>query len=109
MTQAHESRPEKATPEAAKSFGGDYDQYSDTTDITTLGRAEWALAMEFYQSGYAAGVAAGRRYESEELAAIQREAVRIVHAMANISPRDRDADRARRQRIDARFGGGHRG
>lgn len=74
-----------------------------TTDITKLSNAEWDRCMEFYSSGYTAGVAAGRQYEHDEVATLQRDAARIVHDLAGIPPRDQEADAERRARIDARF------
>ncbi|MEK4240809.1 hypothetical protein NYE39_02220 [Janibacter sp. FSL W8-0316] len=73
------------------------------TDVTTLSNAEWDRCMDYYRSGYMAGLDRGRALADAEAAAIGREAARIVHLMAGIPERDREADKARRARIDARF------
>lgn len=66
-------------------------------------QARWDDFMTGYQSGYLAGIDRGRQHERDEVEAIGREAARIVHRMADIPPRDQDADAARRRRIDERF------
>lgn len=67
--------------------------------------ARWRDYLTGYEFGYLDGIDRGRQLEHDEVAAIQRHAVRNVHAAAKLPPRDADADRARRERIDARFGG----
>lgn len=74
-------------------------------DLGRLDAHDWCLFMEGYECGHAHGVTRGRQLEHDEVARIQRHAVRNVHAAAKLPPRDADADRARRARIDARFGG----
>lgn len=69
-------------------------------------RARWDDYWTGYTSGYCDGIERGRQIEHDEVAAIQRHAARTVHAMAATPPRDAQADRARRARIDARFAPG---
>lgn len=65
----------------------------------------WRDYLAGYESGYSLGIDRGRQIEHDDVAAIQRHAAGIVHAMAKLAPRDLDEDRARRARIDQRFGG----
>lgn len=74
-----------------------------TDDITAMPPTEWTRFCEGYQSGYAHGVAHGRQLEHDELATLQREAVRIVHELAKVPPRDAEADRAAAERRAARW------
>ena len=102
MTSADESRPETVAPEAAKSFGGDSPQYSGNV------LDEWPPSRldDYYlgwSAGYLEGIDRGRELADAEAAARHRAAARIVVAATKVPERDRDADRARRARIDARW------
>jgi len=71
---------------------------------------EWRLYLDGYQAGYVDGIERGREIADDEAAAIHREAVRVVHAMAKLDPHvDREerrrrcqADAAERHALDAR-------
>ena len=52
-----------------------------------------AIALEWYEAGYVAGLAEGRRREDAELAAIQRAAVASARVTANSVPYDVLAER----------------
>lgn len=56
-----------------------------------------------YTAGYCAGHEAGRKFADDEIATLQREAARIVHRLAEIPERDREADRAAAARREARW------
>lgn len=64
----------------------------------------WAV----YRSGYVSGWDAGWKAADEDAANLQREAARIVHALANVPPRDRGEDRRRAEARDAYFAGSRR-
>lgn len=59
---------------------------------------QWDVAVVFYQSGYLHGLDAGREHERQEVAALQVAAAQIVHAMAEIPPRDVVEDRRQADR-----------
>lgn len=58
---------------------------------------EWAIFVNGYESGYTHGYEAGIEAERAEVAALQRAAVEVVHALAEVSARDVVADRRRAQ------------
>ncbi len=60
-------------------------------------RAEWDVYLTGYRDGYRDGIDLGRKQMDDELATLQREAHRVVMAMAKLDPWD-DAQRRRRQR-----------
>lgn len=64
---------------------------------------DWHVWVDGWTAGRAEGIARGRALADEEAVAAGREAAYIVSQMAEIPPRDREADSARRARIDARF------
>lgn len=83
---------------------------SETDSIATkpvdLVNATPKIRDAFWQgftSGYCAGHEAGREFAEDEISALQREAARVVHGLARISERDREVDKARRARIEARW------
>ncbi|WP_270888620.1 hypothetical protein [Pedococcus sp. 5OH_020] len=78
-----------------------------TADGRVWTHREWVAYLDGWLSGYVNGEAVGydRGYVAcdGEIATIQREAARIVHAMANIPERDRAADEAAAERRSARW------
>lgn len=73
-------------------------------DITAMPPTEWARFCEGFQSGYSQGIDKGRQLEHDEVATLQAEAVRIVHELAKVPPRDAAADRAAAEKRAARWG-----
>lgn len=105
MTWANESRPAANRAAITKHLVGATSENDSTVpaDVTTMSNAEWISYSDAWCNGWSAGIDEGRRREREEIATIGREAARIVHAMAEIPPRDADADRAAAARRDARW------
>ena len=66
-------------------------------------RREWETYLDGYGWGYAEGITEGRRQAEEDIANLQRSAAEVVHFLAGIPPRDRDADKAAAQRREARW------
>lgn len=85
-------------------LAADTDTQPNVLDEWPQGR--WDDYMTGYSAGYAHGIERGRQIEHNEITTIGREAARIVHRMADIPPRDQDADAERRRRIDQRFNEG---
>jgi len=98
---ARESRPHGAAPE---SFAGDPHSVA-ATDLPAalVPRTEWETYLEGYMHGYAQGIDLGRRQMDDELATIQRAACEVVHRMADLPERDREADRQAAERREARW------
>ncbi len=67
------------------------------TDLVGMPPDLWETFLEGYASGFAIGVDRGRELADEEMATLQREAHRVVMAMAKLDPW-KDAQRRRRQR-----------
>lgn len=63
----------------------------------------WHNYVDSWCNGWAAGIEEGRRREREELAAIQRAAVRSVRAAVTLPERDAAADHAAARRRAARW------
>lgn len=74
-----------------------------TVNLVDLDPRERDIFWEGYTSGYCAGHEAGYARCDAELAALQRYAHRILGGLAKVPERDREADRARRERIEARW------
>ena len=72
-------------------------------DLINLSPRDRLVWDEGYLSGFCHGHEAGRRYAEDEIATLQREAARIVHRLAEIPERDREADRAAAARREARW------
>jgi len=62
-----------------------------------LPRPEWDVYLSGYGSGYRDGIDLGRKQMDDEISTMQREAHRVVMAMAKLDPWD-DAQRRRRER-----------
>ena len=63
-----------------------------------LPRPEWDVYLAGYASGYRDGIDLGRKQMEDELAALQREAHKVVLLMAGIDPHEvRQARRRERQ------------
>lgn len=97
--RANESAPLGGAPDAAVAA------YPNATAPLGYSDDLWNLCMDWWTRGYTEGIDHGRQREHDEVAAIQRAAVRIVRLNATIPPRDKAEDLARRARIDARFNG----
>lgn len=69
-------------------------------DLVTADSAVREAFWDGFESGYAAGYEAGFAAADDEIGTLQREAARIVHALAGVPQRDADADRRRRERRD---------
>jgi len=67
------------------------------TSVPLLPRAEWDVYLTGYLTGYRDGIDLGRKQMDHELATLQREAHRVVIAMAKLDPYQ-DAQARRRQR-----------
>lgn len=78
---------------------------SETTplDLINLSPRDRYVWDEGYLSGFCHGHAAGYAACDDEIASLQRAAAEVVHSLAGLKPRDREADRARRERINARW------
>lgn len=63
----------------------------------------WSVYMDGWTRGYAEGIEHGRRQAEEEIATLQREAVRVVRYLAEFPARDRDADLAAAEARAARW------
>jgi hypothetical protein len=63
-----------------------------------LPRPEWDGYLSGYLSGYRDGIDLGRKQMDDELATLQREAHRVVIAMAKLDPYQ-DVQARRRQRM----------
>ncbi len=76
-------------------------------NLADLSGRERALWMDGFVWGRAGGMADGwhEGYAAcdAEIASLQREAARIVHHLAGIPARDREADRQRAERRQARW------
>lgn len=68
--------------------------------LTPREREVWDAA---HTSGYLAGHEAGWKAADDHAAEVHYRAVRVVHTMASIPPRNRSADRQRREAIEARW------
>lgn len=68
-----------------------------------LPRDDWERHLHGYLRGFADGIERGRQQMDEELATIQRTAAEVVHRMADLEPRDADADEAAASRREARW------
>lgn len=79
----------------------------NVTNLAALSTRDRALWMDGYQWGRVGGLADGHRKGyaacNDEIATFQREAARIVHRLAEIPERDREADKAWRARQEARW------
>jgi len=70
-------------------------------DLVRLAPRDRRIWDDAYLSGYLAGHEAGIRFADDRAATLHREAVRVVHALADVEPADparavaRDAERAR--------------
>ncbi len=64
-------------------------------DLITLTPRERTVWDAGHLCGYLAGHEAGEKWADDRAAALFRRAVRVVHALAAIPPRDAEADRAR--------------
>jgi len=60
--------------------------------VPDLTPEQWAVAIVFYDCGYKHGLHAGVRRERAETTELMRNAVRIVHALAEVPPRDAEED-----------------
>lgn len=69
--------------------------------------SRWQDYLAGFGEGYVQGIGRGRQLADEEAAARHRAAAAVVLDLTKVPERDHEADRARRARIDARFGGGH--
>ena len=77
-------------------------------DLTCLTRAQWDVWLSGHVSGYGLGLdhgyARGREAEREDVAAIQRRAVAVVHGLASVPPWGTRAERlARMERAAGRI------
>jgi len=61
-------------------------------NVASAAAADWAAFMAGYESGYMQGLDAGRRHERDETTELMRNAVRVVHALAEVPPRDAEED-----------------
>jgi len=62
-----------------------------------LPRPEWSIYLTGYRDGCRDGIDLGRKQMDDEISTMQREAHRVVMAMAKLDPWD-DAQHRRRQR-----------
>ncbi len=62
-----------------------------------LPRPVWDVYLAGYRDGYRDGIDLGRRQMDEELSTLQREAHRVVMAMAKLDPWNAQARRRQRQ------------
>jgi hypothetical protein len=76
---------------------------SETFELVDLTARERAIFDDGWTSGYCAGHVAGRRFAEDDMARLHREAVRVVRALAKLPERDRDEDRRRAARREARW------
>lgn len=72
----------------------------DMLSLSPRDRVVWDAA---YLSGYVAGHEAGARWADDHAAAMQREAVRIVHRMAGLPEVDPEDSRRRMAAREARW------
>ncbi len=70
---------------------------SDLRDVMSLSRRDFELWLAGYRDGYRDGIDLGRKQIDDELATLQREAHRVVIAMAKLDPY-KDVQARRRQR-----------
>lgn len=75
----------------------------ETPPDSLLPRDDWERHLHGYLRGFADGIQHGRRQMDEELATIQRTAALVVHRMAEIDPRDTEADKRAAERREARW------
>jgi len=73
------------------------DQADGRAALALMPRPEWDVYLTGYRDGYRDGIDLGRKQMDDELATLQREAHRVVIAMAKLDPWE-DAQRRRRQR-----------
>lgn len=65
-----------------------------------LPRPVWDVYLAGYRDGYRDGIDLGRRQMDEELTSLQREAHRVVMAMAKLDPHDVAQDRRRQAQVE---------
>lgn len=66
-----------------------------------LPRPVWDVYLRGYCDGYRDGIDLGRRQMDEELSTLQREAHRVVMAMAKLDPHDVAQARRRQRQAEA--------
>ncbi len=64
-------------------------------------RLEWDGYLSAYRDGYRDGIDLGRKQMDEELATLQREAHRVVIAMAKLDPYQGVQARRRQRQVEA--------
>lgn len=95
--------PEEPIPAVNPASGSHLPHTEQELELVSLTRRERFVWDEAYLSGFCHGHIAGRRFVEDEIATLQREAARIVHRLAEIPERDREADKAWRSRVEARW------
>jgi len=72
---------------------------AQATDLALMPRPEWDVYLRGYCDGYRDGIDLGRRQMDEELATLQREAHKVVMALAGLdSHTERQSRRRQRQK-----------
>ncbi len=66
-----------------------------------LPRPEWNIYLMGYRDGYRDGIDLGRKQMDDELATLQREAHRVVIAMAKLDPHQGVQARRRQRQVEA--------
>ncbi len=66
-----------------------------------LPRPEWDGYLSAYRDGYRDGIDLGRKQMDDELATLQREAHRVVIAMAKLDPYQGVQARRRQRQVEA--------
>ena len=73
---------------------------SEVRDVMSLSRHDFELYLDGYRDGHRDGIDLGRKQMDEELSALQREAHRVVMAMAKLDPHDVAQDRRRQAQVE---------
>ncbi len=66
-----------------------------------LPRPEWDVYLRGYCDGYRDGIDLGRQQMDDEISTLQREAHRVVMAMAKLDPWEDAQDRRRQRQVEA--------
>jgi hypothetical protein len=100
VTYEHRSRPKAAPGVAADSIVPHPSDVRAGVDLAALSREQMDVWLSGYSSGFEFGLdrgyERGRDAEREEVAALQRRAVAVVHGLASVPPWGTRADRMAR-------------